>query len=191
MLHDLTSRGALRRRTDFLRAAFAALPLLWLLTGCASVIVDYDREARFTGYTSYAFMAPTDDKDYLTLDAARIERSLNRELTARGLAPALEEDADILVRYDIETEIRNESSGFSYGLGYGRGAFGLGVMTPPDSHEVREGKLVVEFVTPEDKRAIWRGAARRNLTEGMRPDARQALIDQLIIEMLEKYPPRP
>lgn len=191
MLCNLIGRVASQGNTCGPRAVLflLSLPLL-LLSGCASVVIDYDKQARFTGYTSYAFMTPSEGRDYLSLDAARIERSLNRELAARGLQPVLEEEADILVRYDIETEIRNESTGFSYGLGYGRGAFGLGVMTPPDSNEVREGKLVVEFVTPKDKRAIWRGAARRNLTESMRPDARQALIDQLITEMLEKYPPK-
>lgn len=190
MLYRRARRNICERRALPRFSLCLALVLAVLLSGCANVVVDYDRDARFTGYTSYAFMAAKAGQDYLTLDAARIERSLNRELTARGLRPALEQDADILVRYDIETEIRNETSGFSYGLGYGRGAFGLGVATPPDSHEVREGKLVVEFVTPDDKRAIWRAAARRNLTETMRPDARQALIDQLISEMLEKYPPR-
>lgn len=167
----------------------ASASLLLALSGCASVVIDYDQQARFSGYQTYAFMTPGEGKEYLTLDAARIERSLNRELTARGMRSVVESEADILVRYDIETEIRNETSGFSYGLGYGRGAFGLGVMTPPDSHQVREGKLVVEFVTPEDKQAIWRGAARRNLTESMRPDARQQLIDKLIVEMLAKFPP--
>ncbi len=163
--------------------------LLILLSGCASVVIDYDQQARFGQYDTYAFMPREEGKEYLSLDAARIERSLNRELGARGMRSTLPEEADILVRYDIETEIRNESSGFSYGLGYGRGAYGLGVVTAPDSYQIREGKLVVEFVRPDDKQAIWRGAGRRNLTEEMKPEARQALIDTLITDMLVKFPP--
>ena len=72
---------------------------------------------------------------------------------------------------------------------YGRGAYGLGVVTAPDSYQVREGKLVVEFVRPDDKQAIWRGTGRRHLTDEMKPEARQALIDKLITDMLVKFPP--
>ena len=177
---DFSSAGA--------RAVMASLVFL-LATGCTTVTLDHDRGASFDGQNTYAFMAHTDEQAYLSLDAGRIERSLTRELDGRGMRKASIDDADILVRYDIVEEIRNQSSGFSYGLGFGRNNLGLGLATAPDSREVKEGKLVVEFVTPQERRAIWRGAGRRNLTESMSTERREALIDSLITEMLSKYPP--
>ncbi|WP_111657887.1 DUF4136 domain-containing protein [Isoalcanivorax indicus] len=168
--------------------------ILWLaitalLAGCSTVTVDHDRGASFAGQNTYAIMPHGEDQGYLSLDASRIERSLVRELDARGYQRVALEEADILVRYDIVEEIRNQSSGFSYGFGFGRNNLGLGLATAPDSRQIKEGKLVVEFVTPEERRAIWRGAGRRNLTEGMSSERRERLIDSLITEMLAKYPP--
>lgn len=165
------------------------LALAALLAGCATVTIDHDRGASFAGQNSYAIMPHTEDQGYLSLDASRIERSLIRELDARGLQRVPMDEADILVRYDIVEEIRNQSSGFSYGFGFGRNNLGLGMATAPDSRQIKEGKLVVEFVTPDERRAIWRGAGRRNLTEGMSTDRRERLIDRLITDMLAKYPP--
>ncbi|MCH8542185.1 MAG: DUF4136 domain-containing protein [Alcanivorax sp.] len=170
------------------RALVASL-LLLLVAGCSTVTVDHDRGASFDGQNSYAFMPHTDEQSYLSLDAGRIERSLTRELDRRGMRKVPIDEADILVRYDIVEEIRNQSSGFSYGLGFGRNNLGLGLATAPDSRQIKEGKLVVEFVTPQERRAIWRGAGRRNLTESMSTERREDLIDSLITEMLSKYPP--
>jgi hypothetical protein len=36
---------------------------------------------------------------------------------------------------------------------------------------------------------VWRGAGQRNLTEQMKPEQRSALINRLVKDMFDRYPP--
>ncbi len=58
------------------------------------------------------------------------------------------------------------------------------------SIEIKEGKLVVEIVVPEDSRVIWRAVSQKRLTEQMKPEKRSELINELIQEMFDNYPPK-
>ena len=159
-----------------------------VLSGCATVNIDQDRHAAFAPIQSFAFL-PDNDPDSLTgIDDARIERALIRELAARDIQLVAPDEADIWVRYDIVEEIRNQSTGFSYGFGAGRNNIGLALLSPPDSRQVKEGKLVVELVTPSERRAVWRANGRRNITESMGSERREQLIDRLIADMVAGFP---
>jgi len=182
------SQNRLRPTMLLVLAAFV------LLSGCASyVVTDYDRQARFEGFQSYVLVGKSDaDADqFQTLDSARIENALRRELGNEGLT-AVEDrsDADLLVRYWIEDAKRIESSGFSYGIGLGRNPFGFGVATSPSSREIKEGKLIVELVDADSRQVAWRATSQRNLNERMSPDKRTELIDRVAREMFKKYPPK-
>lgn len=171
-----------------MRAMFLLLTV-WL-AGCASTVaIDYRPEAAFADYRSFAFTGTEPNEEIRSLDGERIEQAVTRELTARGLKTASVDTADLLVRYRVEETVELETSGFGYGFGFGREHLGVGIATVPDVQAVKEGKLVVELVQRDIRQMVWRGAGQRNLTEQMKPEQRSALIERLVRDMFERWPP--
>lgn len=168
--------------------------MLLLISGCARyVVTDHDSRARFEQYQTYTLVGKNeqDGDQFQTLDSARIESALRRELGQQaGLSHVdSREEADLLVRYWIEDTRRTESTGVSYGVGFGRSPFGFGVATAPQSQEIKEGKLIVELVDSENRQVVWRATGQQNLNERMSPDQRSNLINRLASEMFKRYPP--
>ncbi|TVP54725.1 MAG: DUF4136 domain-containing protein [Halomonadaceae bacterium] len=168
--------------------------VLLLLSGCARyVVTDHDSRASFEQYQTYTLVGK-DEQDpdrFQTLDSARIESALRRELNQQVGMRFVDdrEEADLLVRYRIEDARRTESTGASFGVGFGRSPFGFGVASAPPTREVKEGKLVVELVDSNNRQVVWRGTGQQNLEERMSPDQRTRLIDRLAKEMFQRYPP--
>ncbi|WP_417547163.1 DUF4136 domain-containing protein [Marinobacter segnicrescens] len=167
--------------------ALVALGLL--LGGCAAkVVTDYDSNAAFASYQSWAF-ALNAGEGYTSLDGSRVEAAITRELGSRELNQVDASTADLLVSYRIDEVERLDTTGFSYGLGFGSGRFGWGLATAPPVREVREGQLIVELVDSTTERVVWRGASKRYLNENQSPETRQELIDEVVAEMFNRYPP--
>ncbi|WP_111495420.1 MULTISPECIES: DUF4136 domain-containing protein [Marinobacter] len=163
---------------------------LALLTGCASIVAtDYDAGAQFNSYQTWAFAPDNGKDDFLSLDGARVENAVEREMGQKTMTRGPADNADLLVTYRVEEAEKLESSGFSYGLGFGRGNFGWGVSTPTDVRQVKQGKLVVEFVDRASERVVWRGVSRRYLDERQSPEDRVELIDEVVAAMFDRYPP--
>lgn len=170
-----------------------ALMLALALNGCAHyATTDYDSTARFDSYDQYRF-AERREGSVQSLDAARIERALEKALEKEGLRRAdAGQSQALVVRYRIEQERRLESRGptFGLGFGFGRNPFTFGMaQTPVESREFVEGQLVVELVDPQADQVIWQGRARRNLTDRMEADERKELINRVVRAMFEQYPP--
>lgn len=163
------------------------------ITGCASnVITDYDSGAVFATYESWNFVPVRDGSEgYVSLDGSRIRNAIEREMAHENLQKLAVEEADLLVAWQIVTEERLQrvGSGFGFGLGFGSGNFGWGISTQPPIEKVEEGKLVVELVDSETGQVVWRAASRRYLQESQSAESRQKLIDQIVTDMFEEYPP--
>ena len=163
------------------------------VTGCANnVITDYDSGAGFSNYSSWD-IAPSKEGEqaFVSLDGSRIRDALEREMAGENLQKVSAEEADLLVAWQIVAEERLErgGSGFGFGLGFGTGNFGWGLSTAPPIERVTEGKLVVELVDSETKQVVWRSASRRLLNERQTSESRQELIDEIVTDMFEEYPP--
>lgn len=48
---------------------------------------------------------------------------------------------------------------------------------------------MVELVDSETKQVVWRSASRRLLNERQTSESRQELIDEIVTDMFEEYPP--
>lgn len=167
------------------------LPLIVLmLTGCAStVMTDYDSAVPFEQYDTWAFAPEEIRTNAMSLDSSRLETAIKRVLEGRNLRRAPAEEADLWVTYGIEEVERLDTSGFSYGLGLHRGLFGFGVATRPPIREIQEGQVVLELIDPSMDRVVWRASSNKRLNEGMSPDRRRELINEVVVDMFEKYPP--
>ncbi|MCL7943832.1 DUF4136 domain-containing protein [Marinobacter sp. ATCH36] len=164
--------------------------LVLALTGCASnVVTDYDSGTVFGNYASWAFAPQGDGESFTSLDGGRIERAVERELNRKSMRKVEQNEADLLVAWQIVEEERLERTGVGLGFGFGTGNFGWGLASAPPVREIEEGKLVVELVDTDTDRVVWRAASRRYLNENQSSESRRKLIDEIVADMFEKYPP--
>lgn len=164
--------------------------LILALTGCASnVVTDYDSGTVFGNYSTWAYAAEAGQQSFQSLDGARVESAVNRELNRKAMRKVAADEADLLVTWRIVEEERLDYRGLGFGFGFGHDRFGWGLSSPPPAREIEEGKLVVELVDRKTERVVWRAASRRYLTEDQSPERRRKLIDEVVAEMFSKYPP--
>lgn len=171
-----------------MRMASMVLALLTLASCASPVLVDYQADAGFDGYTTYAFVGDG-GSGAKSLDGQRIEDAAAPRLRERGLEPAPKDKADLLVHYSVREIRRVESTGVSFGLGFGRDNVGLGLGTRPEVYEVREGRLVLEFEDRSQEQMVWRAESRHDLDPDLTGDKRRQRIEKLIGQMLERFPP--
>jgi len=186
--------------TMFRSAALLALGLF--LVGCASqpeVRTQTAANANLAGYRTYAFMPkPGTDKDgYKTLKTQSLERAVGREMLARGYAPATNEQADLLINFNVKEKDKVEgdvgpTAGFGYGWGrhYGYGyGFGFddyynGITT------VTEGSLMIDLIDRARNEVVWSGTAVGELTKKVLDNPEPA-IDRSVADIFARYPIKP
>lgn len=161
-----------------------------LLMGCAAnVVYDYDSAANFQQDQTVAFEV-VESGSVQSLDYTRIHEAISRQLKRKGYTLVEDGNALLEVRYRIEEASRIEATGVTYGVGMSRNRVGMAMHTPIRAREIKEGKLVVEMVEAKDQRVIWRAVSQKRLTEQMKPESRTQLINELVSEMFENYPPQ-
>ena len=161
-----------------------------LLAGCASsVTYDYETTRIPVTQSDYAFRV-TDASKPLDLDERRIRTAVDQALTAQGMRETSPDEADILIDYRIEDAKRLESTGLTYGVGFGWHHHSMfGISTLPEAREVNEGRLVVDVIDPQKNEVVWRATSRRTLSPSLSSEERNGLIQELVTEMFRNYPP--
>lgn len=168
--------------------------LLSVLAACSRslVSIDYDPATAMpaAGAASYALSDPASSPEFQSLDNNRIAAALRKQLAARGLKEVPREQADLWVAYRVEQEAKLDNSGVSFGVGFGTGNMGMGVSTGPQAKQIMEGRLVVDVVDPKRQQVVWTAKANEYLRDSMRPEQRDALVNELVAEMLANFPPK-
>lgn len=169
------------------------LPLLLLLiavTSCTSVRVaaDYDKNADFNNYKTFAFFKTGIDKVEISdLDKRRILRAIETELIAKGFTKS--ENPDLLV--SIFTKSRQKVNVYNNGYGY----YGYGWRWSPfywgnyysNVSTSTEGTLYVDFIDANKKELVWQGMGTGYLTQNM--EKKEARFKEFVAKIMEKYPP--
>lgn len=166
--------------------------LIFLFTGllmsCASVdvAVDYDRQANFDGYKSYAFFKPGIDQAKISdLDKKRILKAIDQELALKGMIKS--ENPDVLISIMTETKERvnvyQNNFGFAWGWGWGWGGPGGRV----SSTTTVEGTLFIDIIDANKRELVWQGLGTDALTQRM--DKKEEKIKEIVKEILSQYPP--
>ena len=166
------------------------LLLAILVTSCSSVRVasHYDREVNFNQYESYAFFKPGIDKAEISdLDKKRILRAIETEMQRKGFTKS--EDPDLLVSIFTKTNeniniYQNNMMGWGYGWGWHPWYWGSGFNTV---NRTSEGTLYIDLIDAEGKELVWQGMGTAALAEKV--DKKQERINEIVSEILEKYPP--
>lgn len=180
----------------FLVTAIALMSLM----ACQSskVTIDYDTRADFTALHSYSWLEQTSgtEEGIDPLMAQRVKGAVTRQLQVVGLSTAASgEDADVLVRYYVgsHTQLEEPKSRGSIGIGGGGGhtVMGISLSFPlGGSVAVREVDILVDLLSPETRKLIWRGTYRLQLADES-PDEITGMVNSAVAEIFSRYPPSP
>ncbi|OEK09026.1 hypothetical protein A8C32_14130 [Flavivirga aquatica] len=174
------------------------LPLLALLivvTSCSSVRVaaDYDKNATFTEYKTFAFFKTGIDKAEISdLDKRRILRAIETELLAKGFTKS--EKPDLLISLFTKSQQRVDVYNNSWGYGTwgwgGWGGFGPGWgwgWNQPSVSTSTQGTLYIDLIDANKKELVWQGMGTGYLSRSM--EKKEERIKEFVSKIIEKYPP--
>lgn len=181
-----------------------ALPVLALLlfASCSTVRVaaDYDSEADFQMYRSYAFYKTGIDKAQISdLDKKRILKAIEFEMTSKGFVKS--QDPDLLI--SIFTAEREQvdvynNLGWGWGWGWGWGP-GWGFWNPwmwggpgwgGNTVSTRtEGSLYIDLIDASTRELVWQGKGEGTLGSYKDVAKKEARIREFVSEIMQQYPP--
>lgn len=170
-----------------------AILLLMVVSSCTSVRVasDYDKNANFNNYKTFAFFKTGIDKAEISdLDKRRILRAIEAELLAKGFAKS--ENPDMLVSLFTKSRekvnIYNNGWGpYGYGWGWSPwywGGYGYGGTSVSTS---TEGVLYIDLIDAKKKELVWQGMGTGYLSKNM--EKKEERIKEFVSKIMEKYPP--
>ncbi|PIA81033.1 hypothetical protein BFR04_15115 [Gaetbulibacter sp. 4G1] len=173
--------------------ALPFLALLILVSSCSSVRVaaDYDKNAKFGEYKTFAFFKTGIDKAEISdLDKRRILRAIEAELLTKGFTKS--ENPDLLVSLFTKSQQRVNvyNNAWGYG-GWGWGGFGpgwgWGWNNQPSVSTRTQGVLYVDLIDASKKELVWQGMGTGYLSQNM--EKKELRIKEFVAKIMEKYPP--
>jgi hypothetical protein len=166
------------------------LPVLLILVfaSCSSVRVvsDYDRDANFDSYRSFAFYKPGIDKAQISdLDKKRILRAIEAQMITKGKTKSGSPDllVSIFTKENERVDVYNNNFGWGGGFGWGGNMMGNTVS------RTTEGTLYIDFIDAKTNELVWQGIGRSSLYRGNDIDKRDERISLIVSEILMEYPP--
>jgi hypothetical protein len=151
------------------------------------VASDYDKNADFNSYKTFAFFKTGIDKAEISdLDKRRILRGIEAELITKGFTKS--ENPDILV--SIFTKSREKISVYNnnwgpYGYGWGWSPWYWNNNSQVSSST--EGSLYIDLIDANKKELVWQGIGRGFISNSMKN--KDERIKEFVMKIMEKYPP--
>lgn len=167
-----------------------------VLTACSTLKVtyDYDGQADFTKYKTYAFTQEALKLPIQQLNRDRLLTAIEAELAAKGFTKS-EDNPDALIDLHVRAEEKMEATATTSGPGmyggyYGRYGYGGGYSTTRiDYNKYVEGTLFVDMVDNASQKIVWQGRATKTLDEDISAEKREQNINYAVKEIFSKYPP--
>src|SRR5262249_25826462 len=177
-----------------MRSTMLALAACSAMIGCAAqqtMNIDYDTGADFSTLKTYDWMPATGNAaDELLVK--RIRTAVDTQLQAKG-HKLVADNADFLIAMQLSGKTTYGGStgvGMSVGIPVGRAgriSVGGGKSKPI---EKKEGTLVLDFLDAKTKSLVWRATAAGAVLPNPTPDEQQKRIDEIVAQMLERFPPK-
>lgn len=148
------------------------LGLLGLFSvGCSTVTVqtDYDKDASFTAYRTYALQMAAQGVTMSPSGEAALRNTLREQLAARGIAEAAQTqpaDLEVVTHLvtSLEVDVQQYTTTYRYGYRgtwpYRGGAYGIWAGAPVsyvDVNTYTSGTLILDFVDAKTKMLVFRG----------------------------------
>lgn len=168
---------------------FLPLMLLFLAASCSTVRVttDYDTNADFSKYKTFAFYKKGIDKvDLSDLDKRRILKAIENEMLAKGFT--ISENPDLLV--NIFTKSRQKvdiyNNNYFYG-GWHPWYYGPNFGTHISKYT--EGTLFIDLIDAQKKELAWQGIGSGALNTTGDVAKKEERIRDFVEQIMAKYPP--
>ena len=165
-----------------------SLTLLFLVASCSSVRVttDYDTEADFSNFKTFAFYKKGIDKvDISDLDKKRILKAVEHELVAKGFTKS--ESPDVLV--NIFTKSRQKVDIYNNNMYFGWHPWYYGPNFGMHISKYTEGTLFVDLIDANKKELAWQGIGSGALNTSGNITKKEERIKEFVAEIMAKYPP--
>ncbi len=160
-----------------------------LFIGCSTldVSVDYDESYDFKNAKTFA-VDNSIGKSSKTLFGKRVVNALENELIQKNYTKVAKENADLIFVFNARAQDKSDTQ-ISYGLSGYRG-FGYGgmMMSTAHTYEYTEGTLVVDALSPETKKVVWRGVGVKELHDKETPQERTQAVNAVVKKIMEKFP---
>ncbi|WP_026814536.1 DUF4136 domain-containing protein [Arenibacter certesii] len=175
---------------------FLIVPIfaLLLLVSCTSVqvLTDYDREANFDTFKTYAFYKTGIDKAQISdLDKKRILKAIDSEMSSRGFVKSNEPDILLSIftkeRQQVDVYSNYWGSGY-YGWGWNPYFWG-GPYSNSNVSTRTEGSLYIDIIDAKNKELVWQGRGVGSLHNIKNIEKKEARIKEFVAEILQAYPP--
>ncbi|MEL6916501.1 MAG: DUF4136 domain-containing protein [Bacteroidota bacterium] len=190
----------MKKINPFVLSAFVLL----FLSSCTSVrvVADYDKEANFNSYKTYAFYKTGVDKAQISdLDKKRILKAIDVEMSSRGFIKSNQPDllVSIFTKEREQVDVYNNNFGWGWG-GFGWGGFGYGGFYNPwfggpwgwGGSQVTtstEGSLYIDLIDAKRKELVWQGKGEGTLNNTRKIEKKEQRIREFVSEILQAYPP--
>jgi hypothetical protein len=187
--------------SGLIQSLLKLLPILILtlaITSCSSIKVaaDYDKEANFVNYKTFAFFKTGIDKAEISdIDKRRILRAVESELLAQGYTKS--ENPDLLVSIFTKSQQRVDVYNNNWGMGaWGWGGYGpwgmggpggWGMNQQPMVSTQSEGTLFIDLIDANKKELVWQGMGTGYLPRNI--EKKDARIKEFVSKVMEKFPP--
>jgi hypothetical protein len=162
--------------------------------GCATPLAvehDYDTTYDFTKLRSYDWLPSPSSDQMEEMTEKRVQGTVNSQLQAKGYSHSAD-SPDFLVSLE----------GIKKTVTTGSTAVGASIAVPVGSHgavhvgggkskprEKQEGTLNLNIVDAKTKTLVWQGTATAAIQAKTSPEEQQQRINQVIAELLKKFPP--
>jgi len=176
-------------------AALSACVVALGVVGCTTMRVgsDYDRNAAFSNYHTFALMKREHRGTRNPLVITRTEDAIKEDLTRKGYSLASDDKtADFAVDFTIGSRERTDLSSYPppYAGPWWRGAWWGGPYwgNNIDVRQFREGTLSIDVFDGQSHRPVWHGWARKELTRSDIAHSEEP-IRKAVDSVLARFPP--
>ena len=114
---------------------------------------------------------------------AQIKSSVDSQLAAKGLTQTDNDNADLLIGYQVSVDKEKQWNAYSMG---GARFGGMGSAT---SSTISNGSLVLDMYDPTSKQLVWTGTATKTLDPSSNQEKNQKNLDKAMAKLLKNYPP--
>ncbi len=176
----------------------AAVAACVLFLGCSQYEIksDYDVDANFPAFRTYAWMMPEATTEGATsantamqqntLLDKRIRGAVDGAMASKGFTVNTE-TPDVLVVY--HTGMQNKVDVTDWGYSYAGSYWGW-AGRDIDVYNYTEGTLIVDLVNAQSKQLAWRGSATGVVDPGRSPEEVQERINDVVTKIFDNYPPK-
>jgi hypothetical protein len=152
------------------------------------VAVDYDTQANFSRLQTYYLLDPLASGPVAPLELKRARQAVEGQLQLRYRPAASADEADFLVRVQLQGTERVAVYEDRFGVYGGHGPWGFGWQVPLNVRQYRQVYLVIDALSPEQA-PLWRGSLPSRAMGARSPEEQQQRLYNEAALILNRFPP--